>query len=126
MPSNPAEIGFENLFIATFSCRGPEIELAGPGVAVIATVPERHGLTRPYAVMDGTSMASPAVSGAVAAILSRNPTYASLPRNAVRSEFARSLAQQFARDIGLSANLQGRGMPNMAGVVPNRNVTLTS
>ena len=126
IPDEQDEIGLENLFMATFSCRGPEIELAGPGVGIISTVPERHGLSRPYAGMDGTSMASPAVSGAIAAILSRNPTYTNLPRNQARTEFARILARQFARDVGLGAELQGRGMPNMGGINPNRDVMLVA
>ena len=126
VPDAPDEIGLENLFIANFSCRGPEIELAGPGVGVISTVPERHGIEQPYAGMDGTSMASPAVAGAVAAILSRNPTYAGLQRNQARTAFAYTLARQFARDIGLRAEFQGRGVPHMGGINPVGDVSIVS
>ncbi|MEM7269125.1 MAG: S8 family serine peptidase [Pseudomonadota bacterium] len=122
IPNDPNAFGFEGIFMAGFSCRGPEIELTGPGVGVVSTVPERFGLTRPYKELDGTSMASPAATGAIAAILSRSPTYAGLERNGGRTAFARNLAGQFGRDAGLDPALQGRGLPNMRGVHPSRDV----
>ena len=47
--------------IAGFSCRGPEVELAAPGVDVLSTVPGGG-----YARFNGTSMACPHVAGAAA------------------------------------------------------------
>lgn len=63
--------------IAGFSCRGPEIELAAPGVDVLSTVPGGG-----YARFNGTSMACPHVAG-VAALAwgSHRFPHADLPQN---------------------------------------------
>lgn len=50
-------------FIADFSNIGPETDLTGPGVGVMSTVPNGYG------VMSGTSMATPAETGAAARLL---------------------------------------------------------
>jgi subtilisin len=55
-------------FIAAFSNIGPELVLTGPGVGIISTFPGDK-----YAVLDGTSMACPAVTGAAAKLLSTQP-----------------------------------------------------
>jgi subtilisin len=47
--------------LAGFSSKGPEVELCAPGVSVLSTVPGGG-----YGTMNGTSMACPHVSGAVA------------------------------------------------------------
>ena len=49
--------------IAGFSSRGPEVELAAPGVNVLSTTPGSS-----YGTMSGTSMACPHVSGAAAVV----------------------------------------------------------
>jgi subtilisin family serine protease len=50
--------------IAPFSNYGPEVELAAPGVSIASTVPGGE-----YALADGTSMATPEVSGVAALVL---------------------------------------------------------
>lgn len=117
LPQEPEKFGNENLYLANFSCFGPEIDCAAPGVGIIAPVPERFGLVAPYGAMDGTSMASPAACGLLAAVLSVSADYLDLPRDVTRSEKARALLRQVSRDIGLAAKFQGRGVPSAAQLV---------
>ncbi|HEX2698737.1 MAG TPA: S8 family serine peptidase [Acidimicrobiales bacterium] len=117
LPQEPEKFGDDNLYLANFSCFGPEIDCAAPGVGIIAPVPERFGMVAPYAPMDGTSMASPAACGLLAAVLSASPAYRQLPRDLTRAEKARSLLRQVSRDIGLAPRYQGRGIPSAAKLV---------
>lgn len=113
IPQQPDRFGSENLYLANFSCFGPEITCAAPGVGIIATVPERFGRAAPYGAMSGTSMASPVACAVLAARLSTMPAYGALPRNHTRAEMARNELRNACRDIGLEARFQGRGIPSV-------------
>ncbi len=114
IPRAPDKFGDGDLYLADFSCFGPEISCAAPGVGIISTVPERYGLTAPFRAMNGTSMASPAACGALAALLSGNNQYKNLPRDESRAAMARTILRTSCRDIGLKAEYQGRGVLDVA------------
>jgi subtilisin len=84
-------------FIAAFSNIGQEVALTGPGVGVVSTVPAKD-----YATMSGTSMACPAVTGCVAAILSQQPNLLKMPRDQKRT-------QAFIKAALVKAVVQGFG-----------------
>jgi len=113
LPQEAEKFAAAGLFLANFSCFGPELDCGGPGAGIISTVPARHGLTAPYASMGGTSMASPAVCGALAAILSTHGVYKTLPRDSTRASLARSVLRQRCRDIDLAKEYQGFGLPSL-------------
>lgn len=110
-PDEPEKYGNDGYFIASFSNFGSGVSGAGGGVGIISTVPERYGHVAPYAVMDGTSMASPVACAAIAAMLARDAEYLAMPRDIMRAERARSLFRAHTKDIGLAAIYQGRGVP---------------
>jgi subtilisin len=111
LPSDRERFGDHGLYLANFSCFGPEVTITGPGVGILSTVPERHGLTEPYAVMDGTSMSSPAVCAVWAALLAADASYVSMPRNGTRAHMALAILRRHANDIRLDATFQGAGIP---------------
>ena len=113
IPQYADRFGDENLYLAGFSCFGNEIDVAGPGVGIVSTVPERHGLEAPRAEMSGTSMASPAICGALAALLAADPDYRNLPRDSSRARRARSILLKACREIGLDARYEGYGVPTL-------------
>jgi hypothetical protein len=60
----------EGYFAATFSCFGREIDVCGPGVAILSTVPPDS-----YAAWDGTSMATPHITGLAALVMAHHPDF---------------------------------------------------
>jgi subtilisin len=91
-------------FIAQFSNVGPEICLTGPGVGIISTFPGDE-----YAIMDGTSMACPAVTGAAAKLLAAQPALLSTPRDQTRSDRMAHEVLKAALSLGFRPTLQGQG-----------------
>ncbi|HEX2443902.1 MAG TPA: S8 family serine peptidase [Vicinamibacterales bacterium] len=112
LPTDPTKLGSDDLFLAEFSNFGNQVDCGSPGVGIISTVPERFDLVEPYAVMDGTSMASPAACGALAVLLATAPDYQALTGSA-RAEKARSILRDNCQSIGLAIVFQGRGVPRV-------------
>lgn len=113
MPSNSVSashigvLGKDKLnFMADFSNHGSAIDFAGPGVGVVSTVPSNL-----WAVMDGTSMSSPAITGAVARLLSANVALLNAARDQKRSDAILQMAFEAADALGFGAEYEGSGWP---------------
>ncbi len=91
-------------FVAAFSNIGPEIDLTGPGVGILSTVPGG------YAPMSGTSMACPAVTGLAARLLSKRMELLKMERRQARSEAIVQAILQAARLLGFGPRYEGQGI----------------
>ena len=93
-----------NDFLAAFSNVGPEVDLTGPGVAVVSTVPAGH------MVLSGTSMACPAVTGAAAVALAASGALRG-KRDGVRSDAMVKAVLATAAPLGFGPTFEGHGLP---------------
>lgn len=91
-------------FIAAFSNVGAEIDLTGPGVGIMSTVPGT------YAEISGTSMACPAATGAAARAIAGTPVL-KMRRNARRSEAIVKAVLASATSLGFGPTFEGLGLP---------------
>ncbi|MBA4861231.1 S8 family serine peptidase [Streptomyces sp. PSKA54] len=107
-PLNP-----EGLFSARFSCFGPEVDAAAPGVAVLSCSP--HG---GYAALDGTSTASAHVAGLAALVLAHHEDFRGdlPPRGPVRVQHLFDIIASSCRPLAAPGTLEGartgRGLPD--------------
>ncbi len=99
-----------SLFAASFNSTGPHLACIGPGVAVISTVPGAGPADPAYASMSGTSMACPAVTGALATLLAADPAYRKLPRDVTRARYAWNVLLRSLRSAGFNSTYQGYGL----------------
>ena len=94
-----------SMFSPKFTCFGPQIAVAGPGVAIVSTVPGGG-----YASWDGTSMATPHITGMGALLLAHHPTF----RDGNRLRNEQRVAQLFS--LLASAGVRMLGDPTREGV----------
>ena len=94
-----------NEFIADFSNVGPQVDLTGPGVGVVSTVAPTG-----FAVMDGTSMACPAMTGVAARLLESKPAILGMFRGPARPTALANELLNLARSRGFTPQLEGRGL----------------
>jgi subtilisin len=93
-------------FIGAMSNCGPEVDLTGPGVGIISTVPGDS-----YAVKEGTSMACAAVTGVACRLLAAQPGIMNMDRGASRSAEMARLLLSSAKSLGFGAIYEGQGRP---------------
>ena len=91
-------------FVAAFSNIGPQIDLIGPGVGIMSTVPGS------YAEISGTSMACPAVTGATARAIA-GTSVIKMKRNVKRSDAIVAAVLAAASPLGVGVNFEGHGLP---------------
>ena len=98
--------------IASFSSRGPKVDITGSGVRVYATYPKSKVSTG-YASLSGTSMSNPAVAGVYAILMALYP-------DATIAEIKAHVAK-WSLDLGATGkdNLYGYGMPVLKALLEN-------
>jgi subtilisin len=104
--------GQQGYFPAKFSCFGPEVDVCAPGVAIVSSLPPDD-----FAAWDGTSMATPHVTGMAALVLAHHPDFkgAFQARNAARVERLYQIIKASATPMPIAdATRVGVGMPNVA------------
>ncbi len=100
-------------FLASYSNIGKQIVCCAPGTGIISTVPAYASHKAPYLSMDGTSMASPMATAALAARLSTQPDYMNLPAGEERFQYAAGLAAAASsHSLNLLPVYQGYGLIN--------------
>jgi subtilisin family serine protease len=108
LPLSPVQS--DGIFFPRFSCFGPEVALAAPGVAIVSSVPGNA-----FVAWDGTSMAAPHVTGLAALVLAHNPDFQTLyaARNAARVNHLFDTLRQTARPLSLGDPARtGSGLPD--------------
>jgi len=94
-------------FSPKFTCRGPEVDVCAPGVAIVSTVPNNG-----YAAWDGTSMACPHVTGFAARLLKIKTKILNSPRTIERSQnLFDAILESCTFLEGIPLVFQGKGIP---------------
>ncbi|MGW2857690.1 S8 family serine peptidase, partial [Streptomyces sp. NPDC001215] len=103
----------EGLFVAPFSCYGPGVDAAAPGVAVLSCAPQGG-----YAALDGTGTASAHVAGLAALVLAHHEDFHGqlLPRGPGRVQHLFEIIAASCRPL----RREGQEPPSSPGRVRSR------
>lgn len=106
-----ANVDAYGYFTARFSCFGPQVGVCGPGVAITSCVPPNN-----FAAWDGTSMATPHITGLAALTLAHHPDFQTPQykgRGAERVERLFQIIRASARRVSLGDQSRiGFGLPD--------------
>lgn len=106
-----ANVDAYGYFTAKFSCFGPQVGVCGPGVAITSCVPPNN-----FAAWDGTSMATPHITGLAALTLAHHPDFQTQQfkaRGAERVERLFQILRASARRVSLGDQSRiGFGLPD--------------
>jgi subtilisin family serine protease len=100
----------DGYFPAKFSCFGPEIDVCAPGVGIVSSLPADG-----FGAWDGTSMATPHVTGLAALVLAHHPDFkgAFQNRDGRRVERLFQILKETATPLQFGdSNRTGAGLPN--------------
>jgi subtilisin len=109
------DVDANGFFTAKFSCYGPQVGVCAPGVAIVSTVPPNN-----YAAWDGTSMATPHITGLAALVLAHHPDFQGTYklRSAERVEHLFQIIKMSARRVSVADPSRiGFGMPDTLAAV---------
>ncbi|MGJ4932157.1 S8 family serine peptidase [Bradyrhizobium sp. HKCCYLS2038] len=100
----------DGYFPAKFSCFGPEIDVCAPGVGIVSSLPADG-----FGAWDGTSMATPHVTGLAALVLAHHPDFKGpfAARDANRVERLFKILKETSTPLQFGdPNRSGAGLPN--------------
>ena len=100
-----SEIRRRKEFVAEFSNYGLSTDFIGPGVAVLSAFPGDR-----YAMMSGTSMATPYSSGMAARLLSGDKKLLNMPGGPEKADAIVRMLSKAAKKVGWPAEYEGFGV----------------
>lgn len=104
----------DGIFVPSFSCSGPEIDVCAPGVGIISTYP--GGTFKPES---GTSMAAPHITGLATLLLAHHPLFQTQFRERSRDRVQAlfNLIRSQRKTYPFDFTRVGTGLPNVGSLI---------